>query len=85
MADVTIYTSDPCSYCDRAKALLTARDVAYEEVRLDRSDMEARTRLAEETGRYTVPQIFIGSSPIGGFDELHALDRSGVLAEVLAP
>jgi glutaredoxin 3 len=82
--DVTIYTSDYCSYCDRAKGLLAARGVDYEEIYLDRSDREAVARLAEVTGRYTVPQIFIGSTPIGGFDDLHALDRSGALAEMLS-
>jgi glutaredoxin 3 len=82
--DVTIYTSDYCSYCDRAKGLLDSRGVAYEEIRLDRADTEARVRPAEATGRYTVPQIFIGSTPIGGFDDLHALDRAGILAEMLS-
>jgi glutaredoxin 3 len=84
MQDVIVYTSDYCPYCDRAKSLLAARGVDYQEIHLDRTDTEARTRLAEETGRYTVPQIFIGGAPIGGFDDLHALDRSGALAEMLS-
>lgn len=84
MPDVTVYTSDYCPYCDRAKSLLSARGVDFEEIYLDRSDPQAVARLAEATGRYTVPQIFIGSTPIGGFDDLHALDRSGALAEMLS-
>lgn len=84
MPDVTIYTSDSCSYCDRAKGLLDARGVDYEEVHLERGDVESRMRLAETTGRYTVPQIFIGGTLVGGFDDLHALDRSGALAEMLS-
>lgn len=84
MPDVTVYTSDYCSYCDRAKGLLAARGLEYEEIRLDRSDREAVERLVEATGRRTVPQIFIHSTPIGGFDDLHALDRSGALAEMLS-
>ena len=85
MPHVTIYTSDYCSYCDRAKNLLDARGVDYEEVYLDRGDVESRIRLAEATGRYTVPQIFIGGTMVGGFEELHALDRSGALVEMLSP
>ena len=84
MSDVVIYTSDYCSYCDRAKGLLDARGIAYEEILIDRGDGEARRRLAAATGRYTVPQIFVGSTPIGGFDDLHALDRAGVLAEMIS-
>lgn len=84
MPDVTIYTSDACPYCDRAKGLLSARGVQYEEIYLDRRDPEAIADLAELTGRYTVPQIFIGGTAIGGFDDLHALDRSGALAEMLS-
>jgi glutaredoxin 3 len=84
MSEVTIYTGAACAYCDRAKSLLSARGVDYEEIHLDRRNPEVMSRLVELTGRYTVPQIFIGGSPIGGFDDLHALDRSGALAEMLS-
>ena len=84
MPDITIYTSDRCSFCDRAKGLLEARGAAYEEIHLDRSDTESFVRLAKLTGHYTVPQIFVGGTHVGGFTELHALDRAGMLAEMLS-
>ncbi|MEW6583303.1 MAG: glutaredoxin 3 [Actinomycetota bacterium] len=84
MAPVIIYTSDRCSYCDRAKGLLASRGVPFDEVRIERGDHEARVALAERTGRTTLPQIFIGATAIGGFDDLHALDRAGRLAEMLS-
>ena len=84
MPEVTVYTSGRCSHCERAKGLLERRGVPYEEIRLGPWDIEERMRLIERTGRMTVPQIFIGSASIGGFEELHALDQSGRLAEMLA-
>jgi glutaredoxin 3 len=84
MPDVVVYTSDHCSFCDRAKSLLAARDVPFEEVRLEESDHEGRVALAERTGQTTLPQIFIGGTPVGGFHDLHALDRAGTLARMLS-
>jgi glutaredoxin 3 len=78
-AEVTIYTTRVCGYCVAAKHLLAARKVPYEEIDVT-SDPAKRTWLVEATGRRTVPQIFIGAEPIGGYDELAALDRSGELA-----
>lgn len=79
---VEVYVTDYCPYCWRAKALLQKRGVAFEEI--DVSDDHARRAwLVQATGRRTVPQIFIGGTPIGGSDELHALDRSGELAKML--
>lgn len=63
----------------RAKNLLTKKGVPYEEVHLSRADTKARMDLVELTGRYTVPQIFIDGSPIGGYDEMKALDDAGEL------
>jgi glutaredoxin 3 len=83
MPDVTVYCTTWCPFCDRAKALLEQRGVPYTSVNLD-DDPTFRQRLVEISGRYTVPQIFIGEQGIGGFQELRALDRSGALDELLA-
>ena len=83
MAQVTVYTTRWCGYCVRAKTLLDAKGIAYEEVQLD-EDPAFRQRLAEKTGGWTLPQILIDDEPIGGFAELWQLDRSGELAEKLA-
>lgn len=77
---VTIFTSEACGFCVRAKGLLSARGVSFEEVPLSRYDFEARQRLVDETGRYTFPQILIDETPIGGWDDLQALDAAGGLA-----
>jgi glutaredoxin 3 len=78
MSDITVYTTNWCGYCDRAKALLKARGLDYEEVNLD-DDPTFRLKLLELSGRMTVPQIFIDGEAIGGFSELRELDRSGKL------
>ena len=83
IAAVKVYTTDYCPYCDRAKALLKKRDVPYEEVDVT-TDGEKRAWLVTASGgRRTVPQIFIDDRPIGGSDDLHALDRSGELEKLL--
>jgi glutaredoxin 3 len=81
-AEVTLYTTRVCGYCTAAKQLLAARKVPYQEVDVT-TDPAKRAWLVEATGRRTVPQIFIAGEPIGGFDELAALDRSGELAAKL--
>lgn len=80
---VTVYTTVACPYCVRAKALLDARGIAYEEVNLGR-DPETRAELAQKTGMMTFPQILVGDQLVGGFDELNAADKSGKLAELVA-
>jgi glutaredoxin 3 len=80
---ILIYTSDFCSYCTRAKNLLRKKGVEYEEVHLDRADMQSRMDLVELTGRYTVPQILIDDRPVGGYDEIKALDDQGRLDPLL--
>ncbi len=72
-----------CGYCVRAKTLLDARGLAYEEINLD-DDPAFRQKLHELTGGWTVPQILIDGRPIGGYTELWRLDRDGRLAELLA-
>ncbi len=82
-SSITMYTTEVCPYCLRAKALLKARGVtAIDEVRVDR-DPAARTTMIERTGRRTVPQIFIGGAHIGGCDDLIALDQRGGLLPLL--
>ena len=76
---VRIYTSDFCSYCVRAKRLLTQKGVVFEEIHFPRHDHEARQNLVELTGRYTVPQILIDDRPVGGYDAIKALDDAGAL------
>ena len=82
-AEVKVYTTKICAYCFRAKAVLTKRGIAFEEIDVTH-DPSMRAWLVKTTGMRTVPQIFIGGEPIGGSDELVALDRSGELARRVA-
>ena len=82
MPKITIYTTPICPYCVRAKHLLKKKGAAFEEIdvfmdRDKRGEMEART------GRYTVPQIFIGDRHVGGCDDLYALEGRGGLDPLL--
>ena len=76
---IRIVTSEACSFCVRAKRLLAAKGIDFEEVHLARHDIPARMELVKLTGRYTVPQIFIDELSIGGYDDLKALDDAGRL------
>jgi glutaredoxin 3 len=76
--EVIVYSKDYCPYCDRAKALLTEKSVAYKEIRVD-LDPEAFQTMLEKSQRRTVPQIFFGDKHVGGFDDLWALEQSGEL------
>ena len=80
MSRIRIYSTRWCGYCVRAKALLDDRGIAYEEVSLD-DDPEFRRKLFDLTGGWTVPQILIDGTPIGGYTELWRLDKSGALDE----
>jgi glutaredoxin 3 len=80
---IQIYTTRWCGYCVRAKALLDGKGIAYEEILLD-DDPEFRRNLQELTGGWTVPQILIDGTPIGGYTELWRLDKSGQLDARLA-
>jgi glutaredoxin 3 len=84
MAHVKMYTTQVCPYCVRAKALLKQRGVPdLEEIRVDLNP-QARDEMIQLTGRRTVPQIFIGSTYVGGCDDLMALDQRGELLPLLA-
>jgi len=80
---ITLYTTDKCSSCLRAKALLTQRRLPFEEINLSR-DPDGRAALVQRTGMMTFPQVLVGDEPVGGFEALAAADRSGRLAELLA-
>lgn len=82
MADVIMYTSATCPYCTRAKTLLAQKNVAYKEIRID-EDPAQRDIMIEKSGRRTVPQIFINGTPVGGSDDLYALNKSGELDKLL--
>ena len=83
MNHVKMYTTQVCPYCLRAKALLKQRGVEQiEEIRVD-LDPAQRATMMEITGRRTVPQIFIGDTHVGGFDDLSALDQRGGLMPLL--
>lgn len=82
-AKVVMYSTAVCPYCQRAEALLKARGVtAIEKIRVD-LDPARRDEMIEKTGRRTVPQIYIGDTHVGGFDDLSALDRAGKLEPLL--
>ena len=82
MANVTIYTSEPCASCSGAKQLLQKRGIEYNEVNLSR-DPDGRAELVETTGMYTFPQIVIGDYVLGGFDELRVADYTGKLSQLV--
>ena len=76
--NVIVYSADWCPFCTRAKALLSSREIPFEEINVDRVP-GFREKLVEMTGRMTVPQIMVDGEPVGGFDEIAALDRNGEL------
>ena len=79
-----MYATAVCPYCVRAEMLLNAKGVTeIEKVRVD-LDAQLRDEMMQKTGRRTVPQIYIGETHVGGFDELAALDRAGKLDPLLA-
>ena len=83
MQAVKMFTTAVCPYCVRAKLVLKARGVEQiEEIRID-TDPVQRQHMMEITGRRTVPQIFIGTTHVGGCDDLMALDARGALLPLL--
>jgi glutaredoxin 3 len=84
MAPVEIYTRDYCYYCHAAKDLLNRKGVAFAEIDIT-GRPERRTEMIQRAnGRTTVPQIFIGTTHVGGSDDLHALEAAGRLDAMLA-
>jgi len=79
---VIVYSTAVCPYCVRAERLLESKGVAVQKIRVD-LDPEERIKMMERTGRRTVPQIYVGDTHVGGFDDLYALDQAGKLDPLL--
>ena len=82
-AAVRIYGNDTCAYCGAARMLLTKKGVRFEDILVNK-DAEKYDEMRERSGRTSVPQVFVGDTHVGGFDELCELDKSGGLDELLA-
>ena len=84
MAKVTMYSTGVCPFCQMAERLLLSKGVSsIAKIRID-LEPERRDEMMQKTGRRTVPQIYIGETHVGGYDDLAALDRAGRLDELLA-
>jgi glutaredoxin 3 len=83
MSPVTVYTTEPCSFCARVKGLLKARGVEFSEINLSK-DATGRLELAQRTGMMSFPQVLVGDRLLGGFAELQAAADSGTLDDLLA-
>lgn len=84
MPKITMYSTNTCPFCVMAERLLRSKGVTeIDKIRVD-LDPQQRQIMMEKTGRRTVPQIYIGDTHVGGFDDLSALDRAGKLAGLLA-
>jgi glutaredoxin 3 len=83
MSEITIYSTDPCSFCARVKGMLQARGVEFSEVNLSK-DPQGRVELAQRTGMMTFPQVLIDGKLLGGFAEVQAAMENGRLEEMLA-
>jgi len=84
MRSVTLYVTPYCGYCLAAKRLLGSKGVAYTEIDVAADPSRRAEMVGRAAGRRTVPQIFVGDTHVGGFNELHDLDRSGRLDPLLA-
>lgn len=82
MRDVTVYTTESCSYCTRVKMLLRSRGIDFREENLA-GRPDAVVELAERTGMRSLPQVTVGNILIGGYNETAAADASGMLADLL--
>jgi len=81
--EITLYTSAVCGYCVAAKNFLKSKGLSWNEVRID-TDPVQREKMLALARRTSVPQIFIGNTHVGGYDELMALHRAGKLEPLLA-
>lgn len=79
---ITLYVTGWCPYCQRAKALLSGKNLAYTEINVE-DDEKFREAMILRSGRRTVPQIFIGDKHVGGCDDLFALEGSGELDRLI--
>ncbi len=83
MAEIIIYTKDYCPYCKKAKTLLDIKKQKYQEIDIT-NDPKLQEEVKAKTGRQTVPQIIINGKPIGGCDDMYALNDKGELDKLLA-
>jgi glutaredoxin 3 len=83
MSSVTVYTTDPCSFCARVKGLLKSKGVEFEEINLAR-DPSGRLELAQRTGMMSFPQVIVDGQLLGGYTEVQAAADDGRLDEMLA-
>jgi glutaredoxin 3 len=83
MPNVILYSKDYCPYCVKAKNLLKKKGAAFTEIDVTRDEKLLAEMLAKSGGMRTVPQIFIGDTHVGGFDDMHALDVAGKLDALL--
>ena len=81
---IEIYTTPLCGYCHAAKRLLGAKGASYAEHDVSRDPARRQEMMSRANGRHTVPQIFVGGTHVGGYDDLAALDRAGKLDALLA-
>ena len=79
---VTVYVSNWCPYCERAKGLLAQKNVVFSEINVE-DEAKFREEMIARSNRRTVPQIFIGDKHVGGCDDLFELDRSGELDRLI--
>jgi glutaredoxin 3 len=83
MAEINLYTTDPCSFCRRVKGLLQSRGVDFKEINLSK-DPTGRVELVQRTGMMTFPQVTVDGRLLGGFAEIQAAADDGSLDELLA-
>jgi len=83
MSEITVYSTEPCSFCARVKGLLEARGVQFTEVNLAK-DPQGRVELVHRTGMVTFPQVLVDGELLGGFSEVQSAAESGRLDELLA-
>ena len=81
--NVKVYSGNLCPYCTAAKRLLDSKGVKYEEINVD-TDPTMRAEMEKLSQRTSVPQIFIGDTHVGGFDDLAELSREGKLNDMLS-
>lgn len=83
MAEIVIYSTKICPYCERAKILLKKKDQQWKEIDVSHDEKLRNEMIEKAGGKRTVPQIFIDGNHVGGFDDLHALDQKGELDKLL--
>ncbi|NDB82487.1 MAG: glutaredoxin 3 [Alphaproteobacteria bacterium] len=82
MKEIKVYTTNYCPYCVKAKTLLKSKNLEFVEIDVTENQEERLALVEKSGGRKTVPQIFIGTHHVGGYDDLAALDQEGKLEEL---